>query len=263
MAPEAEQKKVAGRTKSCMIVGISGPSSSGKSTIARHLRAIYDGSFILHQDDFFLPESELPKKAGHLDWDSAESLDLSAFRRALEHIRNSGSLPGWLESKEDQNSVGPSNIKTEVFDSCQRKVKRDLTRFGGRWGSICFVDGFLLYGPESVWDTMADLLDLRLFLPASFEEVKERRSKRSSYVTLEGFWEDPEGYVEDVVWPNYVDSHKHLFTDSDVEKPVDRGKIKEFDIWAYEGSSFERNISDCLVWSSNFVLRCQLDDKDD
>lgn len=28
---------------------------------------------------------------------------------------------------------------------------------------------------------------------------------------MEGFWEDPEGYVEDVVWPNFGADHGWLF----------------------------------------------------
>lgn len=41
-----------------VVVGISGCSSSGKTTLARLLRDIFPGSFILHQDDFYKPETE-------------------------------------------------------------------------------------------------------------------------------------------------------------------------------------------------------------
>jgi nicotinamide/nicotinate riboside kinase len=36
-------------------------------------------------------------------------------------------------------------------------------------------------------------------------------------VTLEGFWADPPGYVEDLVWPNYVRYHSWMYEDGDVE----------------------------------------------
>lgn len=41
-----------------VIVAISGCSSSGKTTLARLLRDMFPGSFILHEDDFYKPEAE-------------------------------------------------------------------------------------------------------------------------------------------------------------------------------------------------------------
>jgi nicotinamide/nicotinate riboside kinase len=44
--------------KRALIVGISGCSSSGKTTLARLLRDIFPSTFILHQDDFYKEEKE-------------------------------------------------------------------------------------------------------------------------------------------------------------------------------------------------------------
>jgi nicotinamide/nicotinate riboside kinase len=41
-----------------IIVGISGCSSSGKTTLARLLRDMFPETFILHEDDFYKAESE-------------------------------------------------------------------------------------------------------------------------------------------------------------------------------------------------------------
>lgn len=41
-----------------IIVGISGCSSSGKTTLARLLRDIFPDTFILHEDDFYKPEEQ-------------------------------------------------------------------------------------------------------------------------------------------------------------------------------------------------------------
>ena len=41
-----------------LIVGISGCSSSGKTTLARLLHDIFPNAFILHEDDFYKPEVE-------------------------------------------------------------------------------------------------------------------------------------------------------------------------------------------------------------
>lgn len=40
------------------IIGISGCSSSGKTTLARLLRDIFPNAMILHEDDFYKPEAE-------------------------------------------------------------------------------------------------------------------------------------------------------------------------------------------------------------
>lgn len=45
-------------TKKALVVGISGCSSSGKTTLARLLRDIFPHTFILHEDDFYRPETE-------------------------------------------------------------------------------------------------------------------------------------------------------------------------------------------------------------
>jgi nicotinamide/nicotinate riboside kinase len=41
-----------------LVIAISGASSSGKTTLARLLAQIFEGAFILHQDDFYRPEAE-------------------------------------------------------------------------------------------------------------------------------------------------------------------------------------------------------------
>jgi nicotinamide/nicotinate riboside kinase len=51
MSPVTEDRKA-------VVVGISGCSSSGKTTLARLLRDLFPNTFIIHEDDFYKPESE-------------------------------------------------------------------------------------------------------------------------------------------------------------------------------------------------------------
>jgi nicotinamide/nicotinate riboside kinase len=44
--------------RKAIVVGISGASSSGKTTLARLLRDIFPNGFILHEDDFYKQETE-------------------------------------------------------------------------------------------------------------------------------------------------------------------------------------------------------------
>ncbi|KAI1172350.1 hypothetical protein F4777DRAFT_562001 [Nemania sp. FL0916] len=98
---------------------------------------------------------------------------------------------------------------------------------------LCFIDGFLLYGPyPPLREVTDDLLDVKIFLTASQQKATARREARDGYVTLEGFWADPPGYVEKVVWPNYAASHAWLFEDGDVDRKVRSEVLREKDILA-------------------------------
>jgi nicotinamide/nicotinate riboside kinase len=41
-----------------VVIGISGCSSSGKTTLSRLLRDIFPNTFVLHEDDFYRAEIE-------------------------------------------------------------------------------------------------------------------------------------------------------------------------------------------------------------
>lgn len=148
-------------SKKALIIGISGCSSSGKSTLARLLREIWPGTFILHEDDFYWPEGKIPIKNGVLDWDCLEAIDLSSFRQALEYIRDHGTSPPELHSKEDRNALGESHVDRDVVTRWQEKA-RDIFAGGGHMPPIAVIDGFLLYSRDmkEIWE----LLDVRLFL---------------------------------------------------------------------------------------------------
>jgi nicotinamide/nicotinate riboside kinase len=66
--------------KKAIVIGISGCSSSGKTTLARLLRDIFPNTFILHEDDFYKPEDQyaIPSSctviSAHADIEHADSL---------------------------------------------------------------------------------------------------------------------------------------------------------------------------------------------
>ncbi|KAI0407104.1 nicotinamide riboside kinase 1 [Xylaria palmicola] len=235
-----------------IIVGISGPSSSGKTTLARLLRDVFPQTFILHEDDFYRPEEELPSKDGLLDWDCAEAINFDEMARALEHIRTEGTFPPFVDSREDQNTVGKCTVPEAAIRAARARVEAWLAPdLGGGGGAgtggararlasrslrLCLVDGFLLYGRDPPLRRLTDeLLDVKLFLTVSRRRATARRAARDGYVTLEGFWTDPPGYVEKIVWPNYAASHAWLFEDGDVEKRLRADVLKENDILALPG----------------------------
>lgn len=230
-----------------LLVGISGPSSSGKTTLSRLLRDIFPSSqlTILHLDDFYLTDAEIPLKNGIQDWDCLASLDLPLLRSTLAHIKENGSIPPDFVSKEDQNSVGAHNVSPELISSLRDRV-HGLVKEKGWSRRIIIVDGFLLFSNEM--RDVREAFDVRLFLRTSYATAKQRREARKGYVTLEGFWEDPPGYVDQIVWPNYVQDHKFLFKKGDVEADLDAEVCEELGIEGMPREA-EGDLSVGLEWA--------------
>ncbi|EOA90579.1 ribosylnicotinamide kinase [Exserohilum turcicum] len=232
-----------------LLVGISGPSSSGKTTLSRLLRDVFPPSklFILHLDDFYLTDAQIPLKNGVQDWDCIESLNLPQLKQALGHIKEHGKSPEWLVSQEDQNSVGEHGVPPAEIDRLRghvAKLLEDKPDWHGK--RLCIVDGFLLFS-EDMKD-IRSMFDVRLFLRTSYQTAKRRREARSGYVTLEGFWQDPPGYVDQIVWPNYVQDHKFLFKNGDVDGELDGHVCKSAGIHGMPREA-EENMTKCLSWA--------------
>ncbi|RVX75778.1 hypothetical protein B0A52_00134 [Exophiala mesophila] len=255
-----------------ILLGLSGPSSSGKTTLARLLRTIFhvdrttgpDSSrpslslFIIHQDDFYLTDTLVPVRRissqefgtrDLQDWDCVESLDLKLFEDTLCHVQAHGVVPEGSVSKEDENSVGESGVSDEAVEQHGAQIREWFQGLTSglsdvdtlRDVRICVLDGFLLYprppsppppglssSPTSTSTPSSEdplsqlhrltstLLSPRLFLPTTLPRLLHRRLNRTGYVTLEGFWTDPPGYCQDLVWPNYVRDHAWMYVGGDV-----------------------------------------------
>ncbi|KAI9717055.1 MAG: hypothetical protein M1812_004990 [Candelaria pacifica] len=234
------------------IIGISGCSSSGKTTLSRLLRDILPDTFILHEDDFYKPEEQLPLKNGLRDWDCVEALDVEAMLRTLDYIHEHGALPPDLDSKEDQNEIGDSDVPSSLIEELRNKVLQILTEGDevGKVKSIAIIDGFLLYG-NNMKEVRAKL-DIRLLLRVGYEKTRRRRERRSGYVTLEGFWEDPPGYVDKIVWPNYVHDHSFLFKGGDVEAEPDHKSLEDLGIQAQP--RLDGSMADNLRWAVDVIM---------
>lgn len=233
-----------------LLVGVSGPSSSGKTTLARLLRAMCPRSFIVHEDDFYFPDSRIPVKNGIQDWDCIEAIDTQALHSALVHVKRTGHLPPGFHSKEDQNSVGSVNVDQSTIDACTDEIRKALVGNGSP--TVVFVDGFLLYAEHMT--AIRDLFDVKLFLRTDHDTTKSRREARSGYVTLDGFWQDPPGYVDDIVWPNYVHDHAFLFQNGDVNGAYDTDACLKAGISTSPQGS-ERDMTSCVRWAAEILAK--------
>ncbi|KAF8477260.1 hypothetical protein BDZ91DRAFT_708942 [Kalaharituber pfeilii] len=148
------------------IIGISGPTASGKTTLARLLRKIFTVTFtlpgsgttvsivttILHQDDFYFPESAIPIRrvrvpgsngsleqyVTHADWDCAESIDFSLLKNVLERFRTAGCFSVEEHAQllrrmgvngiEETKSVGEERVPADVVEEVKKGVVSLLTK---------------------------------------------------------------------------------------------------------------------------------------
>ncbi|KZV71110.1 P-loop containing nucleoside triphosphate hydrolase protein [Peniophora sp. CONT] len=214
----AAEKAEAERTR-VFLVGVGGATCSGKTTLAKHLRNVLPNSFIIHQDDFAPPQDTLPvhPELG-ADWDSAPTaIDWPRLRAFLHIVKDSATIPADHSSHDHLNNQVPVPVTDNTYDRVKARIvqkQREIEeREGVRvvWG---LVDGFLLYWDKEVVDT----LDVKIFLRVPQETLKQRREERSGYATAEGtFWKDPPGYWDRLVYPAYVDAHKHIFENGDLD----------------------------------------------
>ncbi|XP_036596925.1 nicotinamide riboside kinase 1 [Trichosurus vulpecula] len=154
------------------VVGISGVTNGGKTTLAKKLQKQLPNCSVISQDDYFKPESEIKiDENGFLQYDVLEALNMETLMSAvyswMKNPRNS------LES-DDQESA------EEV--------------------PILIIEGFLLYTYkplDTVWNRC-------YFLTIPYEECKRRRSTRVYEPP------DPPGYFDMHVWPMYLKHRREI-----------------------------------------------------
>jgi nicotinamide/nicotinate riboside kinase len=219
------------------------------------------------------------------DWDTVSAIDTTFLSQSLSYVRTHGHLPPRLQSKEDQNEKGASGVPDEVVSELRDRVAEKLASSSSSLQrTIVFMEGFLLYAPPStdhVLRKVHEQIALPLFLPASYENVKRRREGRSGYVTigpapeepkekdvkeggevdLEGeddrppqnFWVDPPGYVDDVVWPRYVEDHAWLLVEEG-EGDLPHGLNVRRDVGVKVVPGGEVDMETMLRWAVKEVL---------
>ncbi|XP_008835294.1 nicotinamide riboside kinase 2 isoform X2 [Nannospalax galili] len=150
------------------IVGIGGMTNGGKTTLTNSLQKALPNCCVIHQDDFFKPQDQIPVgDDGFKQWDVLESLDMEAML---------GTVKAWV--KKPQKFARAHGVTLQPHDPGTH---------------ILLIEGFLLYS----YKPLLDLYSRRYFLTVPYEECKRRRSKRNYTVP------DPPGLFDGHVWPMY------------------------------------------------------------
>ncbi|KAI9739487.1 MAG: ribosylnicotinamide kinase [Claussenomyces sp. TS43310] len=254
---------MSGVKRKALVVGVSGASSSGKTTLARLIRDIFPNTFVLHEDDFYKEEKDIPTKEDVKDWDCPAALSIPDMVSSLKHIQENGTLPPDFDSKEDRNDIGPCPVPDSTIANLRARVDQ-WTQPGCPGHGIlessvqqplrmCIFDGFLLYSPSM--NAIQPHMDIKLFLRVSYAKAKERREARSGYATIEGFWQDPPGYVDQIVWPNYVEEHRWMFEDGDVEGKLKDEILKEWNIQCQVDKGPDVDMETTLKWTVSTLMK--------
>lgn len=124
------------------VIGISGATCSGKSTLAKKIHDSFSESVMLRQDDYFLPENDprhtrIPE-LNHMNWELITSLDMQKMYSDIMEILQ---------------------INGNVNDSKKK---------------LLILDGFLLFKHN----TVTDLCNRKYFLTLTKQQCWERRKDR-------------------------------------------------------------------------------------
>ncbi|XP_051988367.1 nicotinamide riboside kinase 1-like [Xyrauchen texanus] len=161
-----------------LIIGISGMTNGGKTTLSKSLHHVLPNSCVISQDNFFKDDLMVP-------------IDINGFKQydtldALHMDRMMSEINSWQEDPESFMLSRGLTLKSTA--SLQPNV------------FVLIVEGFLIFnhGPLNI------LFDKWYFLQIPYETCKERRSSRV-YVPP-----DPPGYFEGHVWPMYLKNRKEM-----------------------------------------------------
>lgn len=83
------------------LLGISGPSSTGKTTVAHLLSSVFGSHvrFILHSDDFCKEINQIPTFNGYIDADGPSGVDFKNLIEVLDYVKaNEGKVSETFQS---------------------------------------------------------------------------------------------------------------------------------------------------------------------
>jgi uridine kinase len=148
------------------IVGISGPSCAGKSTLVDELQHRFPNSRIVHLDDFWHDPATFPPVRHHLfrnftNWELPQNLNFQLLHKVLRRLQK-----GW----------------------------RAFWRAISFERPIIFVEGFLLFHDAKI----REMMDLKVYLDIPDETVVQRRMERKRFE-----FEGMELYYREVVLDEY------------------------------------------------------------
>jgi len=136
-----------------MVVGISGASRAGKSTLSNLLKDSFSKEkvTILHMDQFVFPQDQIPKIKDEIDWERPESVDYAKLAKAIEDTKSQNDLilvEGILIFHNDQlKNIYDRKIFVEIdYGTFLTRKKEDKRWPVPEWFIQHIWDSYLKYG---------------------------------------------------------------------------------------------------------------------
>lgn len=169
-------------SKKWFVLGISGATCSGKTSLANRLHKEFKNSIIIHQDNYFLPIDD-PRhvrieELNHFNWDLLNSIDMDKM---------CSDVMSMIESSPDEINCSATADK-----------------------NILILEGFVLFKCKMI----SNLCDLKYFVTLTKELCWERRKGR--------VYEPPDvpGYFERAVWPEYLRHKDEITKNEDLKNTI-------------------------------------------
>jgi nicotinamide/nicotinate riboside kinase len=180
-----------------LIIGISGVTCGGKTTLAYKLNKMFPTSKLISQDDYFLdvddPRHTWITELNHINFDILSSLDMEKMENDIRKFTKNKKVPNICN---DSNSTF-KNITdiNELKHSLSEKLKTN-------W-EILIVEGFSIFNCKA----LEKIFHLKYYFTLSKEECFQRRSQR--------IYEPPDcpGYFEKCVWPEHTKQLEEVQTE--------------------------------------------------
>ncbi len=135
-----------------ILIGIAGPSASGKSTVCEELQKKFKDTLLIHTDDYWCNPDHFPKKDGFKNWELPECLDFDTLHANL------------IALKQGKTIFGPQWIQGS-YPPARKELKP---------ANIILVEGFrLFYDPR-----IRKILDFKIYIDVPEDVILHRRIQR-------------------------------------------------------------------------------------
>lgn len=144
-------------SESAIIIGISGPSASGKSLLANTLvnELGSDQVVVISEDSYYKDNNHLPfSEREKINYDHPDSFDHSLLAEHLTYLRQGQ----------------PVNVP--IYSHAEHKRLDDTRQIGKH--SIIIIEGILLFCEKQ----LRELMDIRVFMSTALDICLMRRLKR-------------------------------------------------------------------------------------
>ncbi|XP_062616481.1 nicotinamide riboside kinase 1-like isoform X2 [Saccostrea cucullata] len=169
-----------GRTS--VIIGISGVTNSGKTSLTNKIRAHLPGCHTICQDSYFLPASD--SRVAHIP-------ELNNYNyEVLNALNMEAMVADVLSWKDAQSNSTPLG-----------STPNDM------YSNVLIIEGFRMYA----FRDLEQLFTKKFFLTIPYVVCKARRRRRRYYPP------DTPGYFEKFVWPESILHQREIQDQDDIE----------------------------------------------